>query len=233
MTSNAERIPRLSDVIRIRINKALQDMHVALPGRVENYDATTQKASIQPVIKGLFEDEEGVRQVERLPVIPNVPVQWPQGGGYFISFPLAIGDTGLLLFSEASLDVWLNEGGEVDPLDDRRNHLSDAIFIPGVRSFKTPLSEASGDHAVIGKEGGLQLHINGTTINIGSNEGAQLEFAALGETIANYLTALAAWATAIDTWASSPTLTPPFLPIIGLPPPTPPSFVSTSVKVKL
>lgn len=224
--SNAEREPTLADAVRAFVSRCLGEVHTAIPGRVESYDATLQRVSIQPVIKEAFEDETGERVVARLPVIPGVPVQWPQGGGYFISFPLEVGDTGLLLFSQASLDVWLSEGGEVDPLDDRRFHLTDGIFIPGVRSFKAPLSEASGDHAVFGKQSGLQIHITETSINLGSNNGANLEFAALGESVATYLNALALWTAALNIWATG-------LGFPDLPPVPPASFISTTVKVKL
>jgi hypothetical protein len=54
--------------------------------------------------------------------------------------PVSVGDTGLLVFADGSLDVWLARGGVVDPLDDRHHALSDAVFIPGLRPFSNPIS---------------------------------------------------------------------------------------------
>lgn len=56
-----------------------------------------------------------------------------------LALPVAVGDTGLLIFSDRSLDVWLATGGIVDPGDDRRHALSDAVFVPGLRPFSSPL----------------------------------------------------------------------------------------------
>jgi hypothetical protein len=65
---------------------------------------------------------------------PDVP------SGADLVVPVAVGDTGLLVFADDSLDVWLSKGGLVDPLDDRHHALSDAIFIPGLRPFSNPVS---------------------------------------------------------------------------------------------
>lgn len=224
--SNADRIPSLSELLRSRVNGALEEVHTALPVRVESYDASTQKVSVQPVIKKAFVDEEGERQVERLPVITGVPVQFPSGGGYRITFPITAGDTGLLVFSEASLDVWLSEGGEVDPLDDRRFDLSDGVFLPGVRSFKTPITDASSDHMTLGAEGGLQIHIDGSSISLGTDNGAQLEAAALGDSIESFLggaspTSLKTWLTGLASLVA-----------YAVPYPVLPSLKSSSIKVK-
>jgi len=67
-------------------------------------------------------------------VRPSVP------SGADLVTPVAVGDTGLLVFCDGSLDVWLSKGGLVDPLDDRHHALSDAVFIPGLRPFSNPVS---------------------------------------------------------------------------------------------
>jgi hypothetical protein len=197
--SNAERIPSLSALLRTRMNGALEDVHTAMPVRVETYDASLQRVSVQPVLKRAFTDEEGERQVERLPVITGVPVQFPSGGGYRLTFPIANGDTGLLIFCEASLDVWLSQGGEVDPLDDRRFDLSDGIFIPGVRSFAAPIGDAHETKFSLGKEGGPQIYIDGTKIQLGGESGMQA--CALGDNIEDYL--LSASPTSLRTWLTA------------------------------
>lgn len=65
---------------------------------------------------------------------PSVP------SGASLVLPVAKGDTGLLIFCDSSLDVWLARGGLVDPLDDRHHSLSDAVFIPGLRPFSSPIT---------------------------------------------------------------------------------------------
>lgn len=227
MSDNASRIPKLADVLRAWKEADQEETHVGKIVSVESYDATTQKVNVQPLIKEAFTDEAGERQIERLPVITNVPVQFPQGGGYRLTFPIQRGDTGLLLFSDNSLDVWLSQGGEVDPIDDRRFDLSDGIFLPGVRSFKAPITDASADHMSIGKEGGLQIHIDATKIKIGSSTGAENEAAALGDTLTTYIGLLHAWNILVAAALTALIPGPPFAP-----PPTPPVLISTTVEVK-
>lgn len=146
--------PTLAEVLRSAIASALENVHTAIPGRVTRYDAGKQQADVQPLLKIAFEDEDGNRVSESLPVVRNCPVQFGGGGGLTITFPVAVGDTGLLVFSEASLDKWLEgDGREVDPDLDLRMSLTDGIFIPGVKPFGASRAVPSGVIA-IGRDGG-------------------------------------------------------------------------------
>jgi hypothetical protein len=149
----SQRTPTLAGVINIATERLADRLCVAVPARVESYDPTTQRINAQPLIKRRYEDEEGDLVVERMPVVTNVPVEFPGAGPWGMTFPIAVGDTVLLVFADRSLDVWLSEGGEVDPLDTRKHHMSDAVAIPGLRSFKTPLSGVSSTYMVLGKPG--------------------------------------------------------------------------------
>jgi len=122
----------LETVFATVIEGYLDDLHVALPGRVTKFDATTQKASVEPTIGRRF-GRYGDRVDEILPVLTNVPVVWPRGGGFVLQFPLTVGDFVLLVFSERSYDEWLTKGGSrVVPQAERRHHLTDAVAIAGV-----------------------------------------------------------------------------------------------------
>lgn len=137
--------------------EAIEDVHTAIPARVTRYDGARQQADLQPLIKVAHLDEAGERVTATLPVVRNCPVQFPGGGGFTLIYPVAVGDTGLLIFSEASLDKWLSSGdggGEVDPDIDLRHHLTDGIFIPGIRPFG--VARASTDNAAMlaGVDGG-------------------------------------------------------------------------------
>lgn len=146
--------PSLGDVIDLAILGQLRQLRVALPARVESYDAAEQSASIQVLPLIAYEDELGVRKTERLPVINRVPVLSLGAGGFRMRFPVAKGDLVLAIFASSSLDRWKTKGGEVDPLDERFGDLSDAIAIPGVHDFAHALDAAPSDRMVIGSESG-------------------------------------------------------------------------------
>ena len=217
----------LQDLLARFRESLVSDLHTSLPGKVVRYDAATQKADVQPLIKERYTDESGAMQARELPVIPAVPVQFPGAGGYRITFPVNVGDTGLIVFSEASLDKWLVSGGTVDPADDRRHDLTDAVFLPGLRDFGHALASAPTDRATFGKDDGLQIHVDPTLISIGSNSAAQLEFAALGDAIQTYLQNLQIWLSALTLPVVGAVAGPP-----AVPAPTVPTLKSTSVKVK-
>ena len=221
------RTTTLQDLLsKFRESMAAQ-IHTALPGKIVRYDSSAQKADVQPLIKDRYVDEAGALQVRTLPVIPAVPVQFPGAGGYRITFPVAEGDTGLLLFAESSLDKWLVSGGTVDPEDDRRHDLTDAVFLPGLRDFGHALASAPTDRATFGKDDGLQIHISPSLVTVGSNSPADLEYAALGDALQTWCGQIYTWLAALELPVAGAVAGPP-----ASPPPTVPTLKSTSVKVK-
>ena len=160
--------PSLVEVLRAAIDARMVDLHVSLPATVLAYDATRQAATVQPLIRRGYMDEFGDRVVEKLPAIPDVPVAFQGAGGFRCTFPVAVGDVVLLIFAEASIDKWLSTGHEGDPRDDRRHTLSDAIAVPGLRSFADPLEDAPTDRMSIGYDGGATIEIYDDEIKLGS-----------------------------------------------------------------
>lgn len=105
----------------------VEQIHTALPGRIVSYDPGSGRASVQPF--GAFKTEDG-RSLS-YPVIHDVPVQFPcgMGGAAAVTFPVRLGDGGIILFSETQTDDFMTGGDSEDP---RRFALSDAMFVPGL-----------------------------------------------------------------------------------------------------
>jgi hypothetical protein len=80
---------------------------------------------------------------EALPVIPNVPILFPRGGGTSITWPLAAGDHVQLIFQTLSPQTF-RETGEVSDAEDVRMHcLGNAYAIPGLGHDAQTLAHAS------------------------------------------------------------------------------------------
>lgn len=149
------RTPTEAEVIQGAIDRALGELHVALPGRVVSYDVDEQTAKVQPLVRlRLTADEEPIT----LPEIPRCPVRFLRSGGSFISLPVKAGHTGTLLIHSSSIDAWLGAGGIQDPEMLHRHHLSDAEFIPGLAPFSDSV-DADPDHVVVGVPDGTQIRL--------------------------------------------------------------------------
>lgn len=161
--------PSLGAVIAEAIEARLVDVHTHLPGRVESYDAVTQRCSVQIDLRQARLIEDGSRVADRLPVVNNVPVAFGRGGGFRTTYPLKRGDGVWLSICEGSLDLWKPRGGDIDPVDDRRFHLSDAIAIVGIADFGHALKNAPTDRMSIGSDTGATIEITEDEARVGGN----------------------------------------------------------------
>lgn len=227
----ADRTPTIAGVIEGYLEDLSDRLCVAIPARVERYDAATQKIDAQPLVKKRYRNEEDETVTERAQVVSNVPLVFPGAGDWSITFPVAVGDTVLLVYADRSLDTWLSEGGEIDPGDDRQHHATDAIAIPGLRSFKAPSSGVSTSHMVLGKPGAASDAVALATAVRDELQAFKDQYAAHGH---NVTTAGSAAAQTGTTGApSGPTIptplpTPPLLPQVVV---AVPDLGSTTVKV--
>lgn len=119
------------ELLNTIISNKLADMNICMPAKIIGYDHTKRKAKVQPALNQRYNDGE----VVKLPIIFNVPVIHPSSGGASIIFPVAIGDDVLLVFSQRSLEEWLQNGEQVTPDDPRQNDLTDAIAFLGLNPF--------------------------------------------------------------------------------------------------
>lgn len=124
----------LSSILNRAIEKNMNEIHTSMPGQVQAYDFSTQKASVKPLIKKKYKDGKE----DSLPVIVNVPVIFPRAKDFSMTFPIQPGDYVLLVFTERSMEKFLALGGEQDPGDFRKFDLTDAVAIPGLYPFSVP-----------------------------------------------------------------------------------------------
>ena len=86
---------------------------------------------------------DGTRELTQLPVLSDCPIHHMGGGGVTVTHPHKEGDEGIALFCGRSLDAWHQQGGIQSQVDARMHSLSDAIYIPGIRSTPRKLENVS------------------------------------------------------------------------------------------
>lgn len=142
-----------SEAIRAALESSALEFHVAMPGRVEKYDASKQRADIKIELHAYARDGEGGYVAEDFPVLPNVPVAFPQGGGFFCAFPLQKGDPVLVVFCDLPIGAWLQKGDKAEAGLCDPHGLGGAVCYPGLKPTGDPLSSASGSTMKLGKDG--------------------------------------------------------------------------------
>lgn len=188
MTATPEsETPTLLDVIRAVVAADRAGLHTSMPGQIKSYDAATQTATVQPMMRVSYVDSAGDRQTEALAPIANVPVVFPRGGGFFISFPLADGDGVDLAFSESQIAAWRDTGDISDPGDGLHGFFGAKAY-PGLETIARKLADASATRFVLGKDGGPHIEIDGTTVYLG--DGSAANFVALANLVTAQLSAL-------------------------------------------
>ena len=205
--SSQTRTPEEIDVFALWHEKAKRDVRVSLPCQVTAYDAGAQTVSVKPQVMEAYSDDNGVEQDEALPIIVGVPVEWPSGGGMRITFPLAAGDTGRIVFCDRSIDDWLGLGKPADtaPADGRRHALQDAVFTPGLKVKGQNWSGVSTSAVQIGQDGASM-----SAVALASKVDA------LNESLSMLLSAIMTWVAAVSTFAGTASTTPPTTPAMTL-----------------
>lgn len=115
-------------------------MWTALPGIVTAFDPAAMTVSVQPAVQGSIKDESGKSKNVQMPLLVDVPVVFPCGGGFSLTYPVKVGDEALVVFSCRCIDGWWQGGQSAPPPDKRMHDLSDGMAIIGPRSQATKLT---------------------------------------------------------------------------------------------
>lgn len=181
--------PSDSDLFSIAIDGMLLDFRVALPGIIKSYDNSTQTAEVTLMVKRVMEDTRGDFVEESFPPLPDVPVVFPRGGSYGITFPMSVGDNVLVLFCDMSIDQWRAKNRESAPEDLRMHDSNAPVCIPGLYATGQEFQSANATSLVMGKDDGIKAYFKADGIlHVGAENAT--EFVAMAQKVFNELTAL-------------------------------------------
>lgn len=167
MGNSFESVSTLASVVKAGVENRLKELHTAMPGIVQSFDAVLQLASVQPAIKRIFKTADGTTEIltpNDLPVLINVPVIFPRGGGFSLTFPVAKGNECLLVFCERSIDNWHKFGTVREPGARRFHHLSDATAFVGLSSIPNKVPNYDPTNMELKADDGsvsIKLKVNG------------------------------------------------------------------------
>jgi hypothetical protein len=195
MTTPGLITPTLGATLEAYARGATQNLHVALPGTVLEYDPATNTADIELQVSDSYEDDEGAIVKEEYPTLIAVPIVFPRSKKAFFAWEVERGDRVAVMFASQAIDQWLGSGVKSAPGDLRRHDLSHAFAVPGLYPMTEPVpaGDRQAGGAALGVPGGPQIRFTPTGIKLGS--AAATKAVALAQPIQ---TAFAALWTALD-----------------------------------
>lgn len=203
------RTPTMAELLEISVKKGLIHAHMSMPAEVTTVYLDKNMVDVKPKTKIPIRNQEGEIDGISIAIIRSVPIQYPGGGGFRLTFPVAVGDPCWLIFGDYSLDTWKSAGVEGKVEDIRYHHLTDAVAIFGIRPFDFAVTSPA-DGMTMGKEGGPQVKATATAIELGGNTDAAVKgnVYRTAEGVANgsIQSALTAIATGFGTLAVHPAL---------------------------
>lgn len=107
----------------------------ALPGIIRKVNLLKMTVEIEPSIQARIRSPEGRFDWVTLPMLVDVPILFPSGGGYTLTFPVKPDDEALVIFSSRCIDAWWQSGGVQAQAELRMHDLSDGFALIGPRSI--------------------------------------------------------------------------------------------------
>ena len=154
-------------------NDALQStMWTALPGFITKYDPVKNTCEVQPTIQAVVLTAQGKKVPVTMPLLVDCPVIFPSGGGFTLTFPLAVKDEVLVIFSSRCIDSWWHSGGIQVQAELRMHDLSDGFILPGPKSVPNVVPSISATD--------VQLRNTAGNVRIGIKANGDIEVLANG-----------------------------------------------------
>ncbi|SPP31639.1 hypothetical protein ARAF_0781 [Arsenophonus endosymbiont of Aleurodicus floccissimus] len=165
--SISERIGDQQQLFKVFSHAIFSQLRVAMPGIIQSFDASKVTCVVQPAIKGTLTDSKGNAQSMNLPLLVDVSVVFPRGGGVTMTFPIKSGDECLVVFADRCIDFWWQNGGIQEVIDPRQHDLSDAFAFIGAQSQKQKISSMITDAMQLrSDDGATYFELNPSTQQI-------------------------------------------------------------------
>lgn len=150
----------LEEIIRAAVEARQAEMWTALPGVVEEVDFQKQTMKVRPAIKSVQRKSDGSTENVELPMLQDVPIMFPSGGGMTMTFPIKKGDGVLVHFSSRPIDTHMQSDGVQNQIDARMHSLSDGFAMVGYRPEPRKLKNVPSDatQVRVDKADGTALH---------------------------------------------------------------------------
>lgn len=170
------------EALRSAMDGRQADLWTALPGIIQSYNSTELTVEVQPAIQALYTGADLSQKFVNLPTLVDVPVVFPRGGSYTLTFPIQPGDECLVVFASRCIDNWWSQGGVQTQYELRMHDLSDgfafvgpfsqitAPSLTGVSTTTTQLRSNDGNLFVEIDESSNTINVKAPIVNINASQ---------------------------------------------------------------
>ena len=141
MQSRQEREQDDVESFRALSESLMVGLRVCCPGIIDSYDPEAITVTVQPAGRESLRKPDGSFESNQLPQLVDVPVVFPRGGDFTMTYPIRKGDECLVVFADRCFDAWHQSGGIQEAAETRLHDLSNAIAIVGPFSHSTKIPE--------------------------------------------------------------------------------------------
>lgn len=141
-----------------------------LPGIIESFDPNKVTAQVQPAIQSKKQAIDGTFTNVTLPMMQDVPVVFPRGGGFTLTMPVKKGDECVIWISARCIDSWWQSGDVQPPAHPRMHDLSDGFCEVGPSSqVNLPGPVSTSSVQLKGPGNTVLLDVTDTTFTFNGN----------------------------------------------------------------
>ncbi len=148
----------VQEAIQLALDARQALINTHMPAIVQSVDFAKNTLVAQPAIQGRYLTTDGNVLFVDIAQLLDVPIAFPSGGGFSITFPIAAGDEVLICFGQRCIDSWWQNGGfKNKPMTYRMHDLSDAFAIPGIRSQPRKITNISTTDVQVRNDAGNSI----------------------------------------------------------------------------
>lgn len=190
--------------MRLALDGRQSTIWTAMPGIIQSVNLAAMTCEVQLAIQGTVENENGTIESVNLPLLVDVPICFPNAGGFILTFPIAANDEVLVVLASRCIDAWWQSGGIQRPMEARMHDLSDGFAIPGPRSQARLITSISSSE--------VQLRNAAGTTYVSLTGSGKIGFQNATTDLKGILTDLQ---TALNNFVTTLAALPPATPVLG------------------
>lgn len=153
----------LASLLELQRLNTLNTTNCHQVGEIVSFNPSTQTAEVQIKMSYVVNGE-----IKQYPVLLDCPCVVLGGGDGRITFPIAPGDSCLVLFNDKDMDNWYASGQTMLPNTERMHSISDAIALVGIRNKQNQITDYFADGVEL-KHGNSTIKLKDGYIDIKGN----------------------------------------------------------------